>query len=238
MASLPDARCALVTGATRGIGRAVAQALRESGVQVALVARTREQLEQVARDVGGTAFAADVSDAQRVAQLGEQLRAHYGDAPDIIVNAAGAFDLASVAETDVAMFDAMIAANLRAPFLLMRAFLPRMLERGSGDMVSIGSVAGRQAFAGNGAYSASKFGLRALHEVLEQELRGSGVRAMLVEPSATDTTLWDAIDRERNPGLPQREQMLSPYAVSEAVVFALQQPRGVTVKYLGIERST
>ena len=238
VASLPDARYALVTGATRGIGRAVAQALRESGVEVALVARTREQLEQVARDLGGTAFAADVTDAQQVAQLSEQLRAQYGDDPDIIVNAAGAFDLASVAETDVAMFDAMIAANLRAPFLLMRAFLPRMLERGSGDIVSIGSVAGRQAFAGNGAYSASKFGLRALHEVLEQELRGSGVRAMLVEPSATDTTLWDAVDRDRNPGLPQREQMLSPDAVAQAVVFALQQPRGVTVKYLGIERST
>jgi NADP-dependent 3-hydroxy acid dehydrogenase YdfG len=73
---------------------------------------------------------------------------------------------------------------------------------------------------------------------LEQELRGSGVRAMLVEPSATDTSLWDAIDRGRNPGLPEREQMLSPDAVAQAVVFALQQPRGVTVKYLGIERST
>jgi hypothetical protein len=92
----------------------------------------------------------------------------------------------------VEAFDRMIAVNLRAAFLLMRAFVPGMLARGRGHIVTIGSVAGRQAFPSNGAYSASKFGVRGLHAVLAAELRGTGVRATFVEPAATDTPLWDA----------------------------------------------
>ena len=154
-----------------------------------------------------------------------------------MVNAAGAFGLAPIARTSSVAFDEMLATNLRAPFLLMQAFLPRMLERGSGSIVSIGSVAGRVAFPGNGAYSAAKFGLRALHEVLEQELKGTGVRAILIEPSATDTALWDAVDRAEHPGLPEPTRMLAPDTVAACVLFALSQPADVAIKYLGVERS-
>ena len=237
MALLAETTTALVTGATSGIGLAIAKALRARGVHVVVVARTRERLAQVARDMEAKPLVADVTRVDDVDRVANHVSAEFGDAPDIVINAAGAFALAAVAETDVVMFDAMLATNLRAPFLLTRAFLPRMLERRSGEIVSIGSVAGRQAFVGNGAYSAAKFGLRGWHQVLEQELRGTGVRATLIEPAATDTPLWDSVDRERNPGLPERSQMLSPEEVSAAVMFALEQPAGVTVKYLGIERS-
>jgi short-subunit dehydrogenase len=237
MPSLAEGASAVVTGATRGIGLAVAHGLAMRGARVALVARSRARLEQAAREVGGTAFAADVISETEVAQLAEQLKSHFGDAPDIIVNAAGAFDLGAIAETSVAAFNDMIAANLRGPFLLMRAFLPRMLERRSGHILSIGSIAGRHALPGNGAYSASKFGLRGLHEVLALELKGSGVRATLVEPAATDTPLWDGVDRVRNPGLPERSDMLSPAAVAECVLFALATAPAQTIKYMGIERS-
>jgi NADP-dependent 3-hydroxy acid dehydrogenase YdfG len=119
----------------------------------------------------------------------------------------------------------------------MRAFLPAMLERGSGHIVTLGSIAGRQAFPSNGAYSASKFGVRGLHAVLDQELRGTGVRSTLVEPAATDTPLWDAIDRTANPGLPERTAMLDAEAVADAVLFAVTRPERTAIHSISLERA-
>ena len=92
------------------------------------------------------------------------------------------------------------------------------------------------AFPGNGAYSASKFALRGLHEVLLEEIRGSGVRASLVEPAATDTEIWDPLDPDGNPGLPDREDMLTASDVAEGVVFVATRPEGVVIPLLQVER--
>lgn len=214
-------RRALVTGGTRGIGAAIVESLKALDCEVTAVARTG----------GSGTIPADITNAKDVERLAGEID------PDIIVNAAGAFGLAPIAETAIETFDQMLATNLRGPFLLIRAFLPRMLSRGSGFIVSIGSVAGRQAFPGNGAYSASKFGLRGLHAVLDTELRGTGVRATLIEPAATDTSLWDSIDRAQNPGLPERAAMLAPDAVADAVKYVLTRPVETHINYLGVERS-
>ena len=112
-----------------------------------------------------------------------------------------------------------------------------MLERGSGHVVSIGSVAGRVAFPGNGAYGASKFGLRGLHAVLAEEVGGTGVRATLIEPAATDTPLWDPLDPDARGDLPSRAAMLRPEDVARAVVYALAQPAGVEVSTLALRAS-
>src|SRR5690606_11757039 len=114
-----------------------------------------------------------------------------GGAPDILENAAGSFLLAPIAETSTDDFLEQLAVNLGGPFYLIRAFLPDMLVRRAGHIVNIGSISGRVSMAGNGAYGASKFGLRGLHQVLAEEVRGTGVRATLIEPAATDTPLWD-----------------------------------------------
>jgi NADP-dependent 3-hydroxy acid dehydrogenase YdfG len=127
--------------------------------------------------------------------------------------------------------------NLRAPFLLMRAFLPSMIERGSGHIVTVGSIAGRQAFPSNGAYSASKFGVRGLHAVLDLELKGTGVRSTLVEPAATDTTLWDAVDRDENAGLPEPDTMLEVGAVADAVLYAITRPERTGIPVISLERA-
>ncbi|NIP57048.1 MAG: SDR family NAD(P)-dependent oxidoreductase, partial [Gemmatimonadetes bacterium] len=119
--------------------------------------------------------------------------------------------------------------------LLVRAVLPGMLERGSGLIVSVGSVAGRRAFPENGAYSASKFGLRGLHEVLREELRGTGVRGTLLEPGAVDTGIWDPLDPDGRPDLPDRGRMLAPEAVAEAALFAATRPEGVCVPVVQVE---
>jgi NAD(P)-dependent dehydrogenase (short-subunit alcohol dehydrogenase family) len=229
-------RTALVTGASRGIGLAIARAMTQAGMWVGMVARDPATLGAAAQEVGGHAIPADASSPAAVHGLAEYVvELLGGEPPDVVVSAAGAFALAPLASTSPEAFDAQIAANLRAPFLVARAFLPLMLRRGSGQLISIGSVAGRVAFPENGAYSASKFGLRGMHEVLLQEVRGTGVRATLVEPGATDTPLWDAIDPDSRPELPDRAAMLRPEDVARAVIFAAAQPRHVQIPFVAVE---
>jgi NADP-dependent 3-hydroxy acid dehydrogenase YdfG len=230
-------RTALVTGASRGIGRSVVESLADVGTRVWCVSRSADALRALVADVGGEALIADLTDDASTWEALDGMMETIGGAPDIVVNAAGVFGLASVATETVSAFDAALAVNLRAPFLIGRAVLPAMLERRSGLIVNIGSVAGRRAFPENAAYSASKFGLRGYHGVLLEELRGTGVRATLLEPSATDTPLWDPMEPDSNPALPDRAQMLAPVDVAAAVVFLATRPDTVRVPLLQIERA-
>jgi len=119
----------------------------------------------------------------------------------------------------------------------VHAMLPGMRARSSGHIVTIGSVADRIALAENAAYSASKFGARALHEVLRTELRGTGVRVTLVSPSSTNTSIWDSIDRAGTGRFPPREAMLDAEAVAAAVLYAISQPPAVNVDELRLSRA-
>jgi NADP-dependent 3-hydroxy acid dehydrogenase YdfG len=127
--------------------------------------------------------------------------------------------------------------NLGAPFGFIRAFLPEMQRRGAGHVVTIGSIADRTVFPGNAAYAASKHGLRALHEVLRAELRGSGVRTSLVSPAAVDTGLWDAVDPDRHPEFTPRARMLDADAVADAVGYVVTAPAQVNVDELRLSRA-
>jgi len=227
-------RVVLVTGASRGIGLAVSRVLARAGARVAMVARGKEELTRAAGEFGAHAFACDVASEPGVADLADRLREWGGAAPDAIVHSAGAFVLAPLTATEPHEFDRVLQVNLRGPFLLNRALLPAMLERGSGHIITVGSIAGRVALPGNSAYSASKYGLRGLHEVLVEELRGSGVRTTLVEPAATDTPLWNPLDPDSRSDLPSRSQMLRPADVARAVHFVLSQPDMVEISYLAI----
>lgn len=229
-------RSVLVTGASRGIGLAITRLLADHGARIHALARNPEAAAPVATASGGRTWAVDLSDDAAVWEAMDQLRETGGGPPDAVVACAGAFALAPLAETSVNDFDRMVAVNLRGTFLLYRSLLPAMLKRGSGDILTIGSVAGRRAFPANGAYSASKYGQRGLHEVLAEELRGTGVRATLVEPAATDTSLWDELDPDGNPELPGRSAMLTAEDVAETVLFALSRPSHVRIPLLQIER--
>src|SRR5690606_20180713 len=231
-------RVALVTGASRGIGREVAKRFAAAGAKLFLVARGEAALEAVAAEVGGGPLRADVGDAEEVARLAAAVMDRLdGGVPDILVNAAGAFRLSPLAEMEIADFDHLIAVNLRGPFLLIRAFLPGMLERGSGHIVTIGSIAGRQTFPHNGAYSASKFGVRGMHVVMDAVLGVTVVRVSLVECSASVMELWDVIDFDRHPGLPPRAAMLRPEEVAVAIVYAVTRPSEMDVRTIILDRT-
>ena len=233
-----DGRTALITGASRGIGAAVARRLSQAGARVALLARSADALQALARELPGEpiVIAADLhhpGTAERAAQALAVARA----VPDIIVNNAGAFLVAPVAVTSVDDFRATIEVNLVAPFAFVRTFLSGMQERGRGHIVTIGSIADRVTFPGNAAYAASKHGLRALHEVVRAELRGSGVRATLVSPGPVDTELWNAIDTESGGSFTPRAQMLGADAVADAVCYALVAPVTLNVDEMRLSRS-
>ena len=232
-------RTALVTGASRGIGAAVARRLAGAGARVALLARTADALQALARDIGGGAVAipCDLRQAGAADVATRALGAAGIACPDVVVNNAGAFLVAPAHETSVDRFRETLEVNLTGPFSIVRAFLPAMRERGSGHIVTIGSIADRATFPGNAAYAASKYGLRALHEVLRAELRGTGVRATLVSPGPVDTDLWDPIDPDRQPGFTPRARMLDADAVADAVLYVVGAPAAVNVDELRLSRS-
>lgn len=229
-------RCALITGATGGIGAAVARRLGDAGADLHLIARGRNALRSMAERLDGCAWPANLEEADALQDVLEHIVRSQGGPPDVLVNAVGIFEVAPFAETSRTVLDRALAANLRGPFLVIQALLPGMLARGSGTIVTIGSVAGYRAFPSNSAYSASKFGVRGMHEVLSEELQGTGVRATLVEPAATDTPVWDPYRPDERPDLPDRAEMLQPDDVAEAVLFVVTRPAGVTLPLLRIRR--
>ena len=230
-------RTAVVTGASRGIGSWIARALAREECRVALVARTKSDLTRLATEIAYDSFVVecDLTVKSEVDRAAGTIGERFNSAPDILINNAGIFQMSPLEQTEDQVFERMLDTNLVAPFRFIRAFLPAMRIRGSGDIVSIGSVADRRIFDGNSAYSASKFGLRAMHEVLREELRGSGIRSTIISPSGVDTPLWETVDEPSSPR--DRSGMLSASAVVSAVMFTLQQPREVNVYELRLSHS-
>ena len=232
-------RSAVVTGASRGIGAGIASALGDQGVRVFMLARNEARLKEQSDKVPGSIpIACDVTDAKSVDRAAKRIVRQLEGAPDILVNNAGLFRVSLVEETTAESFAEIINTNLVAPFVFARTFLGEMKQRKSGHLVTIGSVADRTVYTGNAAYSAAKFGLRAVHEVMRAELRGSGVRATLISPAATDTDIWKAVTITDPAGSPHSERpMLAVPDVVAAVMFALMQPEKVNIDELRLSHS-
>jgi len=230
---------AVVTGASRGIGEAIAKSLAAAGARVALVARDRAALETLAAALGNGAFAVpgDLMDGDAVHAAAKTIDSTFGSPVSILVNNAGLFRVDAVHELAPEDFKAMMDVNLFAPHMFVREFLPAMLAAKRGHVVSIGSVADRSALPGNGGYSATKFAVRALHEALRAETKGTGVRATLVSPSATDTSIWEGLDADKRARFPKAADMLIADDVARAVLYAVMQPATVNVDELRLTRS-
>jgi NAD(P)-dependent dehydrogenase (short-subunit alcohol dehydrogenase family) len=220
-------RVALVTGASRGIGAAVAEAFRAAGATVVRVARSLDDASHQA----GLDIRADLTDTAQVSKMAERVRAETG-VPDVVVHNAGGFLLKRLADTTPSEFDEQVRVNLRAAFLVARELLPAMAALGRGTYVGVGSVADHVGFPENAAYAAAKYGLRGLHETLVAEYRGTGVRLTLVSPGPTDTAIWDPFDPDHRPGFPARAAMLRPSDVADAILFVATRPPSVQVDWL------
>jgi NAD(P)-dependent dehydrogenase (short-subunit alcohol dehydrogenase family) len=212
-----EGRVAVVTGAGRGIGRAIALALAREGARVALAARSNAELAAVAHELGqaGATTVAVPTDVRQEASLEALVGRILGEwqQVDVLVNAAGVAAFAPVTDSKLDDWDQMLAVNLRGAVLCCRAVLPAMIGRHRGTIISVGSVVTSRALAGSAAYTASKYGLLGFSRVLAEEMRPHGVRVGVLSAGATDTPLWDAM-----PGAPARDRMLRPAQVAEAAL--------------------
>jgi len=221
-------RLALVTGASAGIGAATARALSAAGARLILLARRRERLEALAAECpGARALEIDVRDAAAV-------RDAVGDEPlDIVVANAGlALGVEPLQAGDPQEWSAVIDTNVKGVLNTLRAVLPGMIARGRGDVVTLGSVAGRQVYPGGAVYCATKFAVRALYETMRLELSGKGLRLITVDPAMVETDFSKVRFRgdERRAGEVYRGMTpLGPEDVADAILYAVTRPPHVNV---------
>jgi short-subunit dehydrogenase len=221
-------RTALLTGASGGIGAAIAVALRARGARLVLSGRRAELLEGLAAQLGdATVVPADLADRGSAAEL-----ARRAGQVDVLVANAGLPASGAVTDFSPEQIDRALDVNLRAPVQLARALVPGMVERGVGQLVFISSLAGKAASADSSLYSATKFGLRGFAQALRQDLHGTGVGVTAVFPGfVSDAGLFADAGVE----LPRYVATVTPEAVAEAVADGVERDRGeVDVAPLGL----
>jgi 3-oxoacyl-[acyl-carrier protein] reductase len=183
-----DGKVAVVTGASRGIGKHIAQALHEAGATVAITGRSQDTVEAVAKRIGARcrAYVCDQCDPEAIQHFAETATRDLG-MPDILVNNAGTYRGAPVTELPLELWDEVIATNLTGVFLMTKAFLPGMIAKSRGDIFMISSMSGKKGDPGAAAYAASKFGLQGFSQALNYEVRKNNIRVMVLNPSAVNT---------------------------------------------------
>lgn len=221
----------LLTGATGTIGAALARRLADRGARVTLLARTPAPLEALALETGGNAFAADLCDPASLVGLVDRVESRHGPV-DVLLNNAGADTAGHLADLTADQLRGTIDLNLTAPMELCRQVLPRMLERGSGHLVNVSSMAGVATFPGLAVYGASKAGLTHATSGLRADLRGSAVGTLAVEIGPVASEMMDRIglhgpsDAAFARILRSRLlTMLDPDDVARRIVSAIEQGR-------------
>lgn len=225
---------ALITGGGKGIGRALALALAQEGVDIALLGRNAGPLEAVAKEVSSlgvkVAFAtADVSDITAVNAAIAAVTKELGE-PDILLNNAGIAAFGGFMDLEPAQWEEIIRVNLLGVYYVTRAVLPGMIARKTGDIINISSTAGQRGAPLTSAYSASKFGLLGLTESLMLEVRKHNIRVSALTPSTIATDMAKELNlTDGNP-----DKVLQPEDLAEFVVAQLKLNRRVLVKSAGL----
>jgi NADP-dependent 3-hydroxy acid dehydrogenase YdfG len=235
-----DDRVALVTGASSGIGEATAEALAAEGASLALAARREDELTDLAdrlasEGVETLVVPTDVTDEEQVESMIETTTEELGRL-DIIINNAGVMLLEPVIEADRANFRQMVEVNLLGLMNATHAALPIMEDQGTGHIVNISSVAGRQASANGSGYNATKFGVNGFTEALRQEVNNDGIRTTLIEPGIVDTELQDHIpDDDAQQSVEEWVKEMAPLTgedIARSIRYAVTQPQHVSVNEL------
>lgn len=217
-----EGKVALVTGASAGIGAAVARRLHDAGASVGLLSRRGEDLG-LERGLG---VACDVRDRDAVGRAAEAVVERFGRL-DVVVANAGVGAYGSFLELDPEHLDAMVDVNLKGTLYTAAATLPHLISSGEGDFVSLASVAGLRALPGEAVYNASKFGQLGFTRALDHELRERGVRATCICPGGVETDF--AIGTGREKGGPDLEGMLSADDVADVILFTVTRPRRMRI---------
>ncbi len=228
-------KIAVVTGSSSGIGKAIALRFGAEGATVVVTARRLALCEQTAALItqrGGSAWAVqtDVTDERQVERLIGDVVTRYGRL-DVLVNNAGIGGGGRLADTPTETFDRVISVNLRGTFFCCRAGFRQMQRQGGGTIINMSSVAGLQAWAGTGAYSASKHGIMALTKSLADEGRPYGIKASALCPGAVADELVDAPAADI-----ERSEQIDPFDVAEAAVFLATLGRHAVVHQVVIDR--
>lgn len=226
---------ALVTGGGRGIGRAIALAYADEGADVAVCARSASELEHVveqirARGRRGAALAGDLADPSEAERIASGAAAALGPI-DVLVNNAGVFWTRPFIESTVDELDRMLAVNVRGPFAMMKAVLPAMLERDSGIIINVASLAGQKGYEEQSAYCASKHALLGMTKALALELAGTGVRVSALSPGGVDTTLI----AQARPEL-DRATWMDPEDVAQLAVLLASLPPKMAIDEITVRR--
>jgi 3-oxoacyl-[acyl-carrier protein] reductase len=231
MAQSLKGKVAFVTGAGRGIGKAVAIALANEGVNIGLLARTESALKEVVSEVEGlgvkAAYAAvDISSQEEVEQAIKKVTGELGPA-DILINNAGIGKFESLLEMDPQEWKRIIDVNLMGPYYVTKAVLPQLIEKNGGDIINISSTNGLSGAATSSAYSASKFGVIGLSESLAQEVRRNNIRVTALTPStvATELAVKTNLIAENND-----EKYMQPEDIAEFIVAQLKLHPRIYVK--------
>lgn len=225
---------ALITGAGKGIGKAIALALAKEGVNVVLVSRTADDIEKLATKirslrVKALAITADVSDITSIDQAVAKAVEEFGSI-DILINNAGIAAFGKFLELEPTEWERIIKVNLMGTYYATRAVLPNMIERQTGDIINISSTAGQRGNALTSAYSASKFAVLGLTESLMQEVRKHNIRVTALTPSTVATEM--AKDLKLTDGNP--DNVMQAEDVAELVIAQLKLNRRVFIKESGI----
>ncbi|MBA9084681.1 3-oxoacyl-[acyl-carrier protein] reductase [Fontibacillus solani] len=228
-------KTAIITGASKGIGKAIATALAKEGVHLGLISRSTADLEELQHSlrneysVNVHIASADVSNRIEAEAAVQSLQKELGSI-DILINNAGIAKFATLLDMDPSEWERIIQVNLMGTYYISRAVLPYMLNQNSGNIINVASTAGERGFATGSAYCASKFALLGLTESLLQEVRKSNIRVVALTPSTVNTEL------ALNAGLKigDEDRMMQPEDVAELAVATLRLPERVFVKTAGI----